>query len=154
MYCIPERNKVFILCSNSESLIDYWNYIQKYKNVFAPFATYAKLTEYIMNNPSVVVPEPPITLSQYGNPEYFYDAIATKIAYDLSWKNTPQDYYYAPGRFENKPFDGAVHIHVNPAEIPGIFIPSSVQGLVDALKEGVYNVNMLGIRTEKMNNLI
>ncbi len=154
MYCIPERNRVFILCSNNESLTEYWDYIQKYKNVFAPFAVYAKLAEYVMNNPNIVAPESPITLPQYGNQEYFYDAIASKIAYDLTWKQIPQDYYYAPDKFSDKPFDGAVRIHVNPAEIPSIFIPSSVQALINALKEGVYDVNMLGIRTEKTNNLI
>jgi hypothetical protein len=154
MYCIPENNKVFILCSDNESLIEYWNYIQEYKNVFKPFATYAKLSEYIYNDPNVITPEPPITLSQYQNPEYFFDAIATKIAYDIIYKQTPQDYYYAYGKFSDKPFDGAIHIHVNPAEISGIFTTSSVQALVSALKEGIYNVNMMGIKTEKMNTLI
>ncbi len=154
MYCIPERNKVFVLCSNSEKLVEYWEYIQKYRSVFAPFAVYAKLAEYVENNPDVVVPEPPITLSQYGGQEYFYDAIAVKIAYDLTWKQTPLDYYYAPGKFSDRAFDGATRIHVNPAEVPSLFIASSVQALVDALKEGTQDVNMLGIRTEKMNNLI
>ncbi len=154
MYCIPEGNKIFVLCSNSEKLIEYWNYIKDYKDVFAPFATYAKLAEYIMNNPDIIVPEPPITLSQYTNPEYFYDAIACKIAYDLTWKQTPVDYYYAYGKFTDKPFDGAMQIHINPTEISPVFLPSTVQALVDALKEGIYNISLLGIRIEKINNLI
>jgi hypothetical protein len=154
MYCVPPRNNVFVICSNHEDVVDYWNYLQKYRDVFKPFATYAKIAEYVMGDSQVVTPEPPITLSQYGKEEYFFDAIAVKIAYDLTWKGEPVDYYYAPGKFENKIFDGAIHIRVNNMEIPAPFIPSTTQALVDSLKNGVLTTNLMGVKMERVTTQI
>lgn len=148
MYCIPPNVEHPFLCSNTREVLEYWQYIEKYKDVFRPFAEYYALAEYIKKDTNVVVPELPITLKEYPNPRYFYDAIACKITYDIMSTKPVLEYWSSPTRFSSRK-EGDVKLTVYPDQIPGVAIPTVVDSIIRSLKEGIKNAEFLGAKLEQ-----
>lgn len=135
-YCAEKYD----ICSTNPQIVEFFKSLDFWTKEIVPYAFYAKVAQYVMQDPNVIVPELPFDNTTPLDRKVFVAKIIAYITYGVIHRDTPFTLYVTWSRASMEKMEGAVEIMVIPNLVDWRFLDVKMQVLGEMLEKSELNV--------------